>query len=234
MNLGDVNYIIHYYLGQRDQDIVVHPEDFARRLHVAQLKHFKRKIGLPEAYQPGMPLPPQVFEITKVITDDLAPFKVYMGGTSPALAVDSNGESDLPSDFYYPSTCSYKYVKDGEVNYKEVELVTDAKWLERISSFIARPSLKHPIGNIYGSKIRFYPHTLKYVEFMYLKVPTAPVYGVTRITGYPKYDSTTSTELEWNDTNIIDIIVQFLADMAITIDSQAVANFAEKSKLTGT
>ena len=38
-------------------------EMFGLLLDGAQTKHYKRKIGLPEAYQPGIPYPPQSYDI---------------------------------------------------------------------------------------------------------------------------------------------------------------------------
>ena len=103
MNLGDISNIISFILSDRKPDLVLTAGEFERILHVCQLKQFKRKIGLPEEYQPGTAIPAQVYEISKVITDDLAPFKVIMGGDNPPLNVDDKGEATLPSDFFYPS-----------------------------------------------------------------------------------------------------------------------------------
>ena len=234
MNLGDVSNIISFILSDRKPDLVITPGEFERILHLCQLKHFKRKIGLPEEYQPGAAIPPQVYEISKVITDDLAPFKVMMGGDNPPLVVDTNGEALLPSDFFYPSTLTYKYVKDnGEIVLREIELLSDKEYNKRLSSFVSRPSRKFPVGNIYGNKIRFYPYTLKFVDMIYLKVPPEPVYGTSYGKGYQRYDAATSTELLWNDVNIIDIIGLFMTELGINIPSADLISYSQNQKQTG-
>ena len=235
MNLKDISSIVSFILAERKPDMVISPGEFERLLHVAQLKLLKMKVGLPEHYRPGVPVPPQVYEISKVITDDLAPFKVIMGGEDSPLVVDENGETGLPDDFFYPSTMTYKYTKaTGEMAYKEVEILSDQEYNRRISSFIKRPSLKYPIANIFGSKIRFYPTTLKYVDFVYLRVPPAPVYGTSYGKGYQRYDANTSTELLWNDVCILDIIGLLCGELGINIPSQDLVAYSDKLKQTGT
>jgi hypothetical protein len=235
MLLNEVSNIISFILADRKPDLVVSAGEFERQLHVAQLKLFKTRLGLPESYRPGAPVPGQVWEISKVITDDLAPFKVLMGGTDASLVIDDDGIATLPADFYYPSSLIYKYIKsDGSVDWKEVDLVTDKEWNKRQASHIKRPSLKAPIGNIYKNKIRFSPVTLHYVDFMYLRTPTAPVYGTSYGKGYQKYDPATSTELEWNDTCILDIIGIFLGDLGVSVTNGDLVNYSEKIKATGT
>ena len=234
MNLGDISNIISFILSDRKPDLVLTAGEFERILHVCQLKQFKRKIGLPEEYQPGTAIPAQVYEISKVITDDLAPFKVIMGGDNPPLNVDDKGEATLPSDFFYPSALTYKYIKEsGEIVLREVELLSDKEYNKRLASFVKRPSRKFPVGNICGNKIRFYPYTLKFVDMVYLCVPPKPVYGTSYGKGYQKYDPATSTELLWNDVNIIDIISLFMNELGLNIPSSDLIAYSNQNKQTG-
>ena len=234
MNLGDISSTISFLLADRKPDLVISPGEFERILHLCQLKHFKRKIGLPEEYQPGSAVPAQVYEISKVITDDLAPFKVIMGGDNSPLVVDENGEATLPSDFFYPSALTYKYIKDsGDIILREVELLSDKEYNKRLSSFVKRPSMKFPVGNIYGNKIRFYPVTLKFVDMVYLKVPPVPVYGTSYGKGYQRYDSATSTELLWDDVNVIDIIGLFMNELGMNVPSADLITYSQNQKQTG-
>jgi hypothetical protein len=234
MNLGDISNIISFILSDRKPDLVVTAGEFERILHLCQLKQFKRKIGLPEEYQPGSAVPAQVYEISKVITDDLAPFKVIMGGDNPPLTLDDKGEAYLPEDFFYPSALTYKYIKTtGEIVPREVELLSDKEYNKRLASFVKRPSLKFPVGNIYGNKVRFYPYTLKFVDMIYLRVPPKPVYGSSYGKGYQRYDSATSTELLWNDVNIIDIISLFMNELGINIPSADLISYSNQNKQTG-
>lgn len=234
MNLQNISNIISWVLADRKPDMVVVPEELCRLLHVAQLKHFKRKLGLPEEYSPGVPVPGQVYEISKVITDDLTPFKVLMGGDNAVMAIDDDGNASLPEDFYYPSTLTYKYIKEnGDVLFKEVELLSDKEYNKRIASFVRRPSRKYPVANIYGSKIRFYPTTLKYVEFLYLMVPPEPVFGTTYTRGFLDYNPATSTELLWNDVNVIDIIGLVIKEFGINISNADLVQYSDKIKQTG-
>lgn len=103
---NDYLYKFLLFLSNKSQTgNTIGPEEFCMALQVSNLKHFKKKIGLPEEYQPGSPVSRQSFEITQVITDDLMPFKVHLGSPNiPFLSVDADGYALIPNNFYYPTS----------------------------------------------------------------------------------------------------------------------------------
>lgn len=235
MDLQDVLNILQYFLGKDKPDITLHPDTFNSMLKMANLKHYNIKLGLPQEYQVGMPLPRQVVEVTERNMQDLRPFKVMKGDKYKApLIVDSDGYCDVPSDFYYPSSMSYKYFYS-QTSHRlvKVRIVRDSTWDRLLASEIKRPTLKKPIANFQSDYIRFYPTDVKFINFNYWKLPTTPVYGYSTTGGYYSYDSTTSTQLQWDDINIIDIIYIMLADLGVNAEKQSITQAAEKVKATG-
>jgi hypothetical protein len=79
MTLEELRLIATTLIADKNPAINLPPEQWDILLHFSQLKHYKRKVGLPEEYQPGQPRPSQVYAITQRIDDDLAPFSVHMG-----------------------------------------------------------------------------------------------------------------------------------------------------------
>lgn len=227
MTLNDINFIVSFTLERYAPSLVVTPYKLGQLLHVAQLKHFKRKLGLPEDAQKV-----QQYEISKVISSDLDPFKVIMGDKTMEMRV-VDGYAPLPSGFYYPSTMRYRRVKLGKETWKEVDILSDKEFDHRVSSTLLRPSTRYPIANLQKNYFRVEPRGIRSVYFVYLKLPTKPVFGITMVRGFSEYDPTTSTELEWNDVNIIDIIYIMLSDLGVKISSAELFQIAEKTKIKG-
>jgi hypothetical protein len=210
------------------------PEQAELLIKTASLKHFKRKVGLPEQYQPGQPMPQQAFEITKKITQDLLPFKVHMGksGTVP-LYVDAYGYATTPSNLYYPSTMTYLKSEAHGLTYKPIDILDDQAWVDRVDDALTAPSVNRPVANFQVSYIRFSPIKNAWVEFIYLKYPDDPVFGYTQDRGFIEYDSANSTELEWDEANQVDIIAIMLSDLGVNMGRQDILQVAEKVKTQG-
>ena len=237
MDLSDVRDRLNYIIGEKkSKDHLLTPADFNNLLRVNNLKHFKKKVGLPEAYRIGLPLPPEVFEQTRKNSNDLRPFKVVMGeGDVQALRIDSNGFADIPPDLYYPSSILYKDTVNGVIKNREVDIVTDMQWLSRIHSNIKVPTRQYPVANFRAQYIAFEPRTLRYVTFIYLRFPLDPVFAVTSTedSGTVIYNATDSVQLEWDDINIIDIISLILEDIGISIAAQEIMAYSDKEVKEG-
>jgi hypothetical protein len=237
MTVEDIRLIIVSLIGSVAADRYMSTGDFNRIMQTCNLKHFKKKVGLPEQYQPGQPIPKEAFEITKKVSQDISPFKYTMGkkgleGT-PALFVDQWGHAATPTNMYYPSVMSYEQTSSGTTRYREIEIVTDYEWGKRHSDAITYPSVKYPVANFQSGYIRFSPLSDRYVEFTYIRRPVDPVWAGTVSDGYYKYDGATSVQMEWDDVNIIDIIYLMMSEMGIPIEKDVVIQKAEMVKNAG-
>lgn len=235
MDLGFVLKLVNFIVKEFGKELqpIANNVEFSDQLHYAQLKYFKNKIGLPEKYAPGMPLPSQAFEITKRITEDLRPFKVLMGyNDSTPLSFDERGFADYPKDYYYPSVMTH--VITGIKRYeREVEFLSDSEYTKRTTSFSEKPDKYFPVVNLQSDKIRIFPKGIRIVNFIYLRFPKKPFLAVSSTRGFEEYDSENSTELEWNDVGVIDIISIFLGNIGISIQSGELLNYSEKLKVQG-
>ena len=92
-----------------------------------------------------------------------------------------------------------------------------------------RAGLISAILNIMDDYVRVAPADLRNVIFTYIKDTTDPVFGVSWDAGFPEYDPDSSTELEWNDENVLDIIFIMVKEFGVIATLQDVQNAAAKT-----
>lgn len=230
MTLGEVQLTIASYFEGKGVQRNLTPEELTRSINVAQLTHFKRRTGLPEEYKPGMAIPSQVAELTKRISADLRPFYKYMGYDFSAPLYLTNGVGTIPSDMYYPLSFIYHY---SEKTRRSFDILGGKKFHDRIADAVEKPTLWEPVATFIAENVLIEPRTIRQVDFLYLKYPTPVEFKVTEANGFFEYDTTTSTELEWDDVNTVDIIFLILNSLGYNLVREEVAQYAEKAKIQG-
>lgn len=209
--------------------------NFNRMLQAANLAHLKQKIGLPEEYQPGMPLPRQAYNITQVNTEDLRPFKVSLDGKSGdgALIQFTDSLYTLPANYYYFSSLSVNFGTLSANVWKKCTVVTDDTWDRMMGSYVDAPNVDYPIIRFLKDKIQIAPTTAKRGKFTYIRKPSTPLLAMKEVDGFMVYDSTNSVQLEWNETNQFDTLVILLSYLGIAMGKQSVIQYAEMKKAQG-
>lgn len=228
MNLEDVRNIVSLIADANGISVNLHPDDFSDLLNISQLKYFKQKWGLPEEYQPGMPLPRQSYEITSRLTEDLRPFKKVLSPTT----MNVDGQLSYPSDYFIVTSITYSYI-DTVVYLRKVEILNDEQYGEAITKVSTKPDEWYPVCNPQATYIQFNPIMTGNLSMTYLRLPVKPVYAVKITDGFYEYDSVNSVELEWGDMQIIDIIAILLGDLGMPLKSADVINYAENLKAKG-
>lgn len=235
MKLNEIRDLLVLIADEKGQEFNLQPEDYNDLLHLAQLKHFKTKLGLPEEYRPGMPLPAQAYEITERMTEDLRPFKVVRGWNlaNPIDPDPVKGTLDYPEDYYYPSEMSYFYADGNETLERNIEPLSDLEFNKARTSLIKKADLLFPVCNMQADFIRLFPKLDQPVNMVYLKLPKKPYFKVIDNDGYYEYDPDNSIELEWDEMNIIDIMVIVLGDIGISLKKEIVLQYAQNLKERG-
>lgn len=254
MNNKDVLDFVNGILNKDQAGRVISPDRFNTLLKTASIRQFKRKMGLPEEYRPGQPIPRDYYEVNKRSTESLRRFKKIMGeGISGQMIISKYGYSDLPSDYFIVRYVNY--VNDGVI--REVKIVEDKEYNECMSDSITFPTLRNPIINLEDERVKLRPLGMQFVNFAYFRLPLTPVYdyyidnstleevylevGQTppeiKVT-YSGYSSaadnrSVSVELEWNDVDKMDIAMIILSDMGVNIRAQEVVQYAEMVKAKG-
>jgi hypothetical protein len=249
MNLDELKRLMVIVSGDGGKNVSLSPEQFVDQLHLAQLKHYKRKIGLPEEYQPGMPLPRQAFELTEKITEDLRIFKVVKGwGVSEPLSVNSIGVANYPDNYYIVSSMTYDLGVSSSsrssvppppegVSVEHFErpndVLSDLEYQNRRTSVVEKPDKWFPVCNMQADKIFFSGISNVKVNMVYLRALLKPYYATTSEKGYLQYDHDHSRQMEWDDINLIDIMSIMLGDIGISTSNANLYQYAEKLKERG-
>lgn len=84
----------------------VAPDIFNIAVPISVNQLVRKYFGVPEQYQPGMPLPRVAYEITQLVTDYLSQLK-----TEVILTVDKSGQAIKPADYLHKSSMSVSWVE---------------------------------------------------------------------------------------------------------------------------
>jgi len=195
-------------------------EEYQTLINSNSIRLFKRKLGLPEEYSKDMPIAQEGVGLSKKIELDLAPF----------LNVDTTavlgGVVDLTSkDIGYLMDFIPNPIGKRGMDYINVDEVGD-----RINNPITAPTADDPI--YYRTALgtfTVYPVSVVSVNVAYYKNPTPAVVVIDTnpTTLLPEYDSGSSTELEWDDVNKIDISYMIIRDAGVSMQRADVAQMAD-------
>lgn len=113
--------------------------------------------------------------------------------------------------------------------YTPIKLVNEDERANRLNSQIDPVTITSPIGEQTAPKtFRLYPASAYNGNVTYLRRPVKPVFGYTVISGRViVYDSGTSTQLEWRQSELSQIIIKSLSGIGINIGSQEIQQWAE-------
>lgn len=225
-----------------NKEVTYHtPEEFDIAVNMASQELFMDRIGNPNDYQPGRPLPPVGWQITRKVTSDMRPFIVRVEN----VVVDENGHAQYPEEQGYLSRVDYRHFvneecEDGEFRKVpqlcSVEIIPDGVTPGRLRSTIPdiKPSLSSPICNMFGDYLQFYPTNLGKVEVTYLKLPVKVRWGYDASGKYAATGGVTgdSIHLEWPETVKNMLVVKTCRFLGINIREnsfiQAVDSLSER------
>ena len=113
--------------------------------------------------------------------------------------------------------------------YAPVKLVNEDERAYRLNSQIDPVTVTSPIGEQTAPRtFRLYPASAYNGNVTYLRRPVAPVFGYTVVSGRViVYNPSTSTQLEWRETEQNEIILKALSSIGINIGSQEIQQWSE-------
>lgn len=233
MNLQEMLDFLNFVCNKEQTGLTFTPEQYNTELKVYNLRKFKKSYGLPEEYDFTGPFNREVYERSQLVSDRMRRFKVVMGDhNSLPLTINSYGVATIPSNYFHVSSIRF----DKNLNascatsvegWTNVEVLTDDQWADRIRHSITGPSLDSPFCMFQSGEIWFRPKDLNWVQFTYLRLPNTPVYAYTIGSNDEIiYDATSSTQLEWDYLDRIDIALMMLADIGINLKEENVTQYS--------
>lgn len=231
MSISEIFDLVSWVANKYQAGASMSANEFNLACKAVNIELFNVKVGLPEAYQAGAPYPPQAWQVTQKITDDLQPF------IKDAVIDKSQGFFALPTDYAAFSSLSYKYVLNdpnggqpySEINY--IDVVTDAELRVRLADNVVMPTLKYPVATYRAQGILLYPIDINRITLTYLRYPVTPVFGYTVSNDEYIYDSTLSTQVEYPATLHTEFAMRIARYLGINIyDDQLLQSIQERLK----
>lgn len=198
-------YNFYQYILRKERGVFITRQQFNSNLDAGQLDAFQ------EWFAP--------YGDTQILHDALRPFRVYYQFTS-----DAAGFVTFPDNYEHILGAAFT-VSGSTVN--EITFVNDNEWVFAINSQGRPVSLSKPIAIDTSDGFSLYPQSTQTGFFTYLKRPVTPVLAYTQVGRVVTYDSASSTQLEWADSYINNIIAKALKYAGVNMDEQGVLAFAE-------
>jgi hypothetical protein len=196
MTLWDIWSLIEF-IGNKDfEGSIIKPDKFDELTRVVNIDLFRNKIGLPEQYQPGRPIPIEYADVTLKNTDDLKAFKTPLLNRAVTAGVMA-----FPTNYAHRDTVTYNFVKtiNGAATTlpRPVEILRELEFAMRTGNYTKLPTTKNPIGVIRSDGIHIRPVSITAVDSFYYRWPTDTLFSYVEGDGYITYDAGASTEFEW-------------------------------------
>jgi hypothetical protein len=115
----------------------------------------------------------------------------------------------------------------------EITRVEQDRLATNLASYYDYPDGSNSIYTIFRDYIQFSPNNIYSANIIYLKKPQDMFWGYTIVNGRPIYSEALSTQPEWNDTDINEIIYLALSYIGLNIKDGDVAQFANQKTQTG-
>jgi len=224
------------FMSNKQQSGAISPDEFNLCLDALYLEPMKIKIGLPEAYQVGVPTAPQAYQVSQTITDELRKFIVPL-----VINKNTSGYFPIPANYVAFSTLRYIQIEEAEecdeqpiVIDNSVEIVTDGELSLRLPNTITPPTFDYPIGAYFEQGIKVYPKEIDQVTLTYVRKPLKPFRNYT-ITANDEniFDPTGSVDLEYPDIMHNDFAVIVAKYFGINLKDGDLINFAQNRQDKG-
>ena len=229
MNINDVHKTILYFVN-KEQNAFITPAEIDLVLDKAQLVLFNQ-------YHTNPKLPSNVqaknYGDSQRIDDALSAFKskyTFTSLTSPS------GLVTLPGDYMHLISL-FTTVYNAQLGrnvYSSVQVMDEEELIERLESQVIPVNADDPVAIMNSqNRIQLFPEAPATGGVYYFRRPAVPVFGYTQSGRTITYNPLTSTQLEWRDADIMNIIVIALSYYGLSMSSEMIAQFANVKEVQG-
>lgn len=214
-NINDI-YNLMVYIVRKERGNFPTVAEAMAALHAGQLSVYEKYFAS--------------YGATQIIHDAITLFKTTYGFTA-----DTTGKATYPSDYLHTLIT---YTTSGSTIYK-IKMVQEDELADAINSALRPISLTKPIGRqisivtslspyIIATGLQIYPQQTQSGVLIYMRQPAYPVLAYTQTGRTITYNSSGSTQLEFTDIYIDEIIGAALGYLGINMDESAIAQFGQQ------
>jgi len=219
-----VNFVIAKNSGQGD----LSPQDFNNIINMSQYEFLDYLLGEFQSYAGGRPVAKVQFGMNESVRQRLTPFIKPPLPLSP----DVTGFALYPADYQQMDAM-------WDANMNRIRFVPQHKLFSYLGSQID-PINTNPIYTIENNGFRFYPNTTfngtasPAAKLSYVSTPPNITWGWTPdANGRPVYNPGTSTDPEWYDVDMEEILARVLRKCGVNLQNNEVNQYAQEIKQAG-
>lgn len=204
-NIGDI-YDFYGYILRKERGVLITPSEFNANMDAGQLDALNEWFA--------------TYGATQTIHDAIRGFREYYQFTSNAA-----GFVTYPAGLLHLIGTPFT-VTGSTVNV--VHFVNEDELPFAITSKLRPVSTSYPIAVDTSTGFSLYPQSTQIGFFNYLRRPASPVYGYSQAGRVITYNSATSTQLEFADNYINNIIAKALRYSGVNLDDKGISDFANQ------
>jgi hypothetical protein len=215
----------------KEKNGYITPEEIDRLLDIAQMEELNELYGNPR--KDGVPMH---LGRSQSINDQLSPFvKSY----ALSNANTSGGTVSMPSDYLFSVTLYYHEPKPGGFNKRFVTPITEEELSYRLTSQVIPTSQSNPVYVHRQGALKVFdgssPASTFAGELVYLKRPSKPRFGYTQSGRTIIYNPNPilSTQMEWFDSSINNIIYRAISIGGFTLADVNTAQYGDAKQKEG-
>jgi hypothetical protein len=220
MSIDEVHKIIDLLLVQEKTGKNT-PEEKDRAIHLGQMDYFN-------SLRPQMGSQQAVGAQGTYINEALNPFRKVF----PFNNGNTSGGRLQLTDSEHLMAILTQTSEGSTTIFSPIPLVNEDELANRLQSQIVMPTERNPIAHFITAKeVQFYPATPKAGKAFYLKTPEAPVWGYLETGRNLKYSEARSTDLEWTDAHIPQVIMRALQYLGVNLSADVVYQAAQQKQM---
>jgi hypothetical protein len=220
MTVDQVYRLIQYIINKQQTGDLA-PDEFNLIMPQAERSYLAFLLGNPEQYQYGRQVARIELGMNQPVLQRLAPFIA-----APSTLTVSSGLAAYPANF---EAVVAMYTSDD----KRIRFVQQDS-LYSYKNSVIDPVASNPIYLIQADGFLFYPSNISNPKISFVRTPTFMQWGYTLDgNGRPVYDAGTSTQPEWYEVDLMQIIARALQMVGVNLQDASVAQYAAQLKNQG-
>lgn len=204
-NISDIYEFVRYIV-RKQRGVFINTTDVCNNLDFGQMDAFYDYFNL--------------YGVNQTIHDALRPFRVYQTFTSNA-----SGGVSFQDDYLHMIG---NPLIGSEDNLSNIRMINEDERGAALKSQLRPISATRPILVDSDTGFSIHPRQVITGVYTYLRRPAKPVYGYTQAGRQITYSDADSTQLEWNEQYVNNIIARSLKYAGVNIEDAGVLQFAEQ------
>ena len=213
----------------KEKNGYISPEEIDRLLDIAQMEELNELYGNPR--KDGVPMH---LGRSQSINDQLSPFvKSYALSSGNTVG----GSVTMPDDYLFSVTLYYHEPKPGGYNKRFATPITEEELSYRLTSQVIPPTQANPVYVQRQGRLSVFdgssPSATFAGELVYIKRPDIPKFAYTQQGRTICYDEYYSTQMEWRDSSINNILYRAISIGGFTLADANTVQYGDAKQKEG-